>query len=343
MPPRLSVTAVRWADTEDLPRLRLIEDAGDRRFDAVMNTSGWGVSPTGAERAEAGGLLLVMGQPAAGFVHVLEQDADWYLDQISVLPGVGRLGIGTSLLRAAMGTVLDRGGQTITLTTFAEVPWNAPWYARHGFVVTGPAPALAERGARVSMARPLADEPSPRSAVSVLPLRDGPLGLEVFVQHRAATMDFAAGMVVFPGGRVDPRDTRRTPRETDLAAAVRELAEETGVTVDPARLLPWDRWVTPLDLPRRFDVRFFVLPVTDGVEADAFAHTTTEATHSRWRRVGELVRAVESGELAMLPPTRSLVDELSALGELSAVTALRPTVRVTRHDIDVRRPRCSGA
>ena len=32
-------------------------------------------------------------------------------------------------------------------------------------------------------------------------------GLEVFVQHRVSTMDFAAGAVVFPGGRVDPVDS----------------------------------------------------------------------------------------------------------------------------------------
>ncbi|CAM4119988.1 hypothetical protein [Janibacter anophelis] len=46
----------------------------------------------------------------------------------------------------------------------------------------------------------------PRPAVSVIPLRDGPDGLEAFVQHRATTMDFAAGVVVFPGGRCDPSD-----------------------------------------------------------------------------------------------------------------------------------------
>ncbi len=45
-----------------------------------------------------------------------------------------------------------------------------------------------------------------RAAVSVLLLRDGDAGPEVFVQHRVRTMDFAAGMVVYPGGRVDPVD-----------------------------------------------------------------------------------------------------------------------------------------
>lgn len=109
-PPRLSVTSVRWSDAEDLPRIQLIEDTADERFAELFDTSSWPPGPTGEERARAGGLLLVKGQPAVGFAHVLDQEGAWYLDQLSVLPAVQGLGVGTSLLRAAMGAVLDRGG-----------------------------------------------------------------------------------------------------------------------------------------------------------------------------------------------------------------------------------------
>lgn len=44
-----------------------------------------------------------------------------------------------------------------------------------------------------------------RPATSVIILRQAP-ELQVFVQHRVTTMDFAAGVVVFPGGRVDLED-----------------------------------------------------------------------------------------------------------------------------------------
>lgn len=74
-------------------------------------------------------------------------------------------------------------------------------------------------------------------------------GLEVFLQRRVASMEFAPSMLVFPGGRVDPRDARddvewagRTPDGwaevlgTDatsarllVTAAIRELFEECGV------------------------------------------------------------------------------------------------------------------
>lgn len=90
-----------------------------------------------------------------------------------------------------------------------------------------------------------------REAATVALIRDSRVGggVEVFLQHRVTTMQFAAGMSVFPGGGVEPRDylgTRpwRGPEATwwaqrfgipteRAAAAVRgvarELFEETGV------------------------------------------------------------------------------------------------------------------
>ena len=46
----------------------------------------------------------------------------------------------------------------------------------------------------------------PRPAATVLLLRDGPTGLEVFMTVRHAGMDFMPGALVFPGGGVDPAD-----------------------------------------------------------------------------------------------------------------------------------------
>lgn len=89
----------------------------------------------------------------------------------------------------------------------------------------------------------------PRPAATVMFVRDGVAGVEVFMLRRVATMAFAPRMMVFPGGRVDPRDAEPglpwagpTPAEwavwleTDeptarelVAAAVREVFEECGV------------------------------------------------------------------------------------------------------------------
>ena len=93
-------------------------------------------------------------------------------------------------------------------------------------------------------------EPSPAvDASTVLLLREGSAGPEVYLLRRHAQMAFAAGMYAFPGGRVDPRDLDHTvgwagPPATEWAdllrcdevraralvcAAVRETFEESGV------------------------------------------------------------------------------------------------------------------
>lgn len=90
-----------------------------------------------------------------------------------------------------------------------------------------------------------------REAATVALIRDSRVGggVEVFLQHRVSTMQFAAGMSVFPGGGVEPRDhlgtrawlgpepewwAKRFGIGSERAAAAvrgvaRELFEETGV------------------------------------------------------------------------------------------------------------------
>jgi 8-oxo-dGTP pyrophosphatase MutT (NUDIX family) len=100
-------------------------------------------------------------------------------------------------------------------------------------------------------------EPVPiRDAATVVLLRDGADGADVWLLTRVDQMVFASGTTVFPGGRVDPDDadlpwTGQPPDElaarlgcdavtarTLVGAAVRETFEETGVllTDPPASL-----------------------------------------------------------------------------------------------------------
>ncbi len=82
---------------------------------------------------------------------------------------------------------------------------------------------------------------APVPASSVMPIRDGRDGLEVLMIERSHRMRFAAGMLAFPGGRVDRNDSsprlrdaqivkRRLPVDSAFrTAALRELFEETGL------------------------------------------------------------------------------------------------------------------
>ena len=88
-----------------------------------------------------------------------------------------------------------------------------------------------------------ADTPTPvtpRPAASLLLVRDGAEGLEVLMTTRHEAAGFAAGALVFPGGKVDQGDRDlmrycRSPADCDDAellfrlAAIRETFEETGI------------------------------------------------------------------------------------------------------------------
>ncbi len=51
-------------------------------------------------------------------------------------------------------------------------------------------------------------EVTARPAATILLLRDGPGGIEVFMVVRHHAIDFASGALVFPGGRVEEGDFR---------------------------------------------------------------------------------------------------------------------------------------
>ena len=86
-----------------------------------------------------------------------------------------------------------------------------------------------------------ADAPAPVPAATIMMLRDGPRGLEVFMVVRHHEIDFASGALVFPGGKVDDTDfdeallphldsphTDAAMRATHVAA-IREAFEESGI------------------------------------------------------------------------------------------------------------------
>jgi GNAT superfamily N-acetyltransferase len=56
-----------------------------------------------------------------------------HLEQLSVHPDHGRKGLGAELLEHVCLWAEAQRYAAITLTTFADVAWNAPFYARHGF------------------------------------------------------------------------------------------------------------------------------------------------------------------------------------------------------------------
>jgi GNAT superfamily N-acetyltransferase len=124
--------SVRLAAAAELALLPAIEEAADGMFAAVGIAFPPG--PTVVEEAiTAGADVYVAGEPPVAFAAVRERDGYAHLEQIAVRPERTRRGIGGLLLERVVEDAAARGATGVTLLTFRDVPWNGPWYARHGF------------------------------------------------------------------------------------------------------------------------------------------------------------------------------------------------------------------
>ena len=130
--------AIRPARARELPALREIEAAAGELFRQVGRSD---VSDGGPpdlpvfERARAEGGLFVADLAGApvGFARMRIVDGTAHLDELSVHPAHGRSGLGARLVEFACAWARARGYDAVTLSTFADVPWNGPFYARLGF------------------------------------------------------------------------------------------------------------------------------------------------------------------------------------------------------------------
>lgn len=168
--------------------------------------------------------------------------------------------------------------------------------------------------------------------------------------HRPGGADFAPGAYVFPGGTVHDGD--KNWGDEIRAAAIRELFEETGILLarrgrrfaresdcvkvrtlleggtpfqramrqldlEPAfdRLVMFARWVTPAQMRRRFDARFFLarLPAGQSVRAQ-------EGEVTDWLWISP-ERALESPEITLVYATRTVLESVATGEEASAVVA----------------------
>ena len=148
---------------------------------------------------------------------------------------------------------------------------------------------------------------TPAPSASVILVRDAPSGLETYLLHRHARMPFAASAVVFPGGRVDAVDLTGGG-DPARACAVRETTEETGVQLKSDDLVPWAHWITPEPAPLRYDTRFFLAALPDGQHPQ---DVSGETDYAGWELPASALAAADRGDIALMPPTRSILLELA--------------------------------
>lgn len=134
--PGYSITRARAAHLQALPAIEL---AAAQLFDGHVPAS-LPADPTSeltfTEAARDGRLWVALaGETPVGFALVTLLAAHLpHLEEIDVHPAHGRRGLGTAMVRTVCEWAAARGYAEVTLTTFRNVPWNLPFYARLGFV-----------------------------------------------------------------------------------------------------------------------------------------------------------------------------------------------------------------
>jgi GNAT superfamily N-acetyltransferase len=130
---------IRAAREPDIPAMQSIEVEAGRMFLALGMDRVAGDDPfSAAELREylGDGRAWVVADAAdhvVAYILALWVDGLAHVEQVSVLPSSAGQGLGASLVEHVAGWAREHRSPALTLTTFAEVPWNAPYYERLGF------------------------------------------------------------------------------------------------------------------------------------------------------------------------------------------------------------------
>ena len=202
----------------------------------------------------------------------------------------------------------------------------------------------------------MTDEAIP--AATLIAVRDRPgAPPQLLMVERAEGMAFAAGAMVFPGGRIDAADREMASAlgiEGAAIAALRETIEETaipvgltpvpdratclelqqalvadqsfgalldaaGLALDPAALTAFARWVPKFHAVRRFDTLFYA---AEAPEIDWLPSVIEgECAGAAWVGAAEVLEREERGEARLIFPTRRTLERLAQHSSFAEIRA----------------------
>ncbi len=159
-------------------------------------------------------------------------------------------------------------------------------------------------------------------AATVVVLRDGPDGLETLLLRRNAALEFAGGMWVFPGGRVDDDDRRPGDDDETAArrAAVREAWEEADVVLDPSTLVWFSHWTPPPVTIKRYATWFFAAPAPEPVREITI--DGGEIHDHGWARPADALARRNALEIELAPPTWITLEHLARFATVDEAMAV---------------------
>jgi GNAT superfamily N-acetyltransferase len=136
---------IRPATPEDLVTVREVEIAAGSMFGEIgMTSDALDTPPELAELREYvrdERLWVAVDVEDLPVAHIVMAviDGNAHLEQVSVSPDHARRGSGRDLIEHAVTWARLRGLSAMTRTTYADVPWNGPYYERLGFRRVDPA------------------------------------------------------------------------------------------------------------------------------------------------------------------------------------------------------------
>lgn len=180
---------------------------------------------------------------------------------------------------------------------------------------------------------------------------------QLLMVERAGGMAFAAGAMVFPGGRIDAADRelaaaagldpaavaaiRETVEETAVPVGLRPLPDEGtartlqnelvadlpfaellgdhGLSLDPDALTPFARWVPKFHAVRRFDTLFFIARCPAGDWQPRVIEG--ECAGAEWVTARQVLERDRSGEARLIFPTRRTLERLAEHHSFEAIRA----------------------
>jgi len=127
---------IRLSRADDLRLLPAIEREAAKLFPAGRLANPDATLPRVVlESANSGRLLFVaeVDETVVGFVACRIVDDFLHLMEVSVHPSHSRAGIGRALVRTVLDDAQARQLTDTVITTFADIPWNGPFYENMGF------------------------------------------------------------------------------------------------------------------------------------------------------------------------------------------------------------------
>lgn len=136
----MSAYRIRLARPDDATAFHLVEDDAASLLREEPSLAGTVIPPTASTAdhariiAKGRSLAALHGEEIIGFAAIGPAGRELHLSELSVARAHQRCGVGSLLIRAMMIDARNSGYRAVTLNTYRDIPWNAPFYARFGFV-----------------------------------------------------------------------------------------------------------------------------------------------------------------------------------------------------------------